>query len=135
MILDQMTYAVQDFTESLAIAADSPTPPSNNPNLSPLAYRKLLASNEPRELRRGIDALRKRVEKHFGDTYADEQEQGAGGDRSLVTKVLLACEERYIKEIEKVKEVPAKVYGDDAIQGSTWNVSKDDVSKWFKGGR
>jgi hypothetical protein len=47
----------------------------------------------------------------------------------------LACEERYIKEVEKVKEVPAKVYGDEANQGSAWNVSKDDVSKWFKGGR
>jgi hypothetical protein len=82
-----------------------------------------------------VDALRKRVDKHFGDTSAEDQEQGSGGDRSLVTKVLAACEERYVKEIEKMKEVPAKVYGDETIQSTTWSVSKDDVGKWFKGGR
>ena len=117
------------------MAADSPTPASNNPNLSVSAYRKVLSGHEPRELRRGVDALRKRVDKHFGDTPTDDPEQGGGGDRSLVTKVLAACEERYVKEIEKMTELPAKVYGDEAIQGTTWSVSKDDVGKWFKGGR
>jgi len=125
---------IMDFTESLSLAAESTTPASNNSNISPNAYRKLVGSYEPRELRRGVDALRKRVEKHFGEAGADEADQAGSGDRSLVVKVLAACEERYLKEVDKAREVPARVYGEEALQAN-WNVSKEDVSKWFKGGR
>jgi hypothetical protein len=117
------------------MAVDSPTPVSNNPNLSPTAYRKLLASYDSKELRRGIDVLRRRVEKHFGDASGEDHEQGGIGDRSLVIKVLAACEEQYLKEVDKMKDIPAKVYGEEAVQGSNWGASKDDISKWFKGGR
>lgn len=121
-----------DFTDSIAIIADSATPPANNnPNMSANAYRKLLAAHDAKELRRGVDALRKRVEKHFGESADD---QSVEANHSLVVKVLVACEDRFIKEVERARDTPARVYGEDVLQGGAW-VGREDVIKWFKGVR
>jgi len=107
-----------------------------NPALTPGIYRKLHANHDARELRRGLESLRKRVDKHFGEISAEEAESGSGtGDRSLLVKVSSACETRYIEEIEKVKTLPPKMYGEEAIQGIVWNVTEGDINRWFKGGR
>lgn len=69
-------------------------------------FKKLLGAHDVRELRRGIDALRKRVEKHFGD--ADEAELS----RALVAKVLKQCEVAYVGVRERLGRVITEVYED-----------------------
>lgn len=67
-------------------------------------FKKLLASYDTKEIRRGVEALKKRVEKHFGD--ADEAELS----RALVARVLRECEKVYIQVGERVGKVISEVY-------------------------
>lgn len=86
---------------------------SNNPSSiatrashSRSTFKKLLSAHDSREIRRGIETLRKRVEKHFGD--ADEAELS----RALVAKVLKQCEAFYIGIRERLGKVITEVYED-----------------------
>lgn len=65
--------------------------------------KKILAGYDAKEIRRGIETLKKRIEKHFGD-------EDAGGNRALVAKVMRECEGRYLKVWERVQRVVAEVY-------------------------
>ncbi|KAJ5601260.1 hypothetical protein N7510_010794 [Penicillium lagena] len=66
--------------------------------------KKVLSSYDSKEIRRGIELLKKRVEKHFGD--ADDP----GLSRSLVLKVLRACEARYEDAYDRTKRIIDSVY-------------------------
>ena len=79
------------------------------PSNSRMAFNKVLAGYDAREVRKGIETLRKRVEKHFGD--ADDPALSRG----LVTRVLRECE-RYYGEVEmRISTVIASVYGGDVL--------------------
>lgn len=96
-----------ESTESLLSNSASPASPAAiaaRASHSRLTFRKLLAQYDGKEIRRGIDTLRKRVEKHFGD--ADEAELSRG----LVVKVLKAAEGVYMEVGERVKRVIKEVY-------------------------
>lgn len=96
-----------ESTESLLSGNTSPTSAAAiaaRASHSRSTFRKLLAQYDGREIRRGIETLRKRVEKHFGD--ADEAELSRG----LVVKVLKACEGVYIEVGERVGRVIKEVY-------------------------
>jgi len=86
-------------------------------------FRKLLSAQDSKELRRGVDALRKRVEKHFGD--ADDP----GLSRELVEKVFSACEQRYLEIYERVEKIREDVYQGD-IDHQFWR--RDDIMGAFR---
>ncbi|KAL8932415.1 MAG: hypothetical protein Q9216_006848 [Gyalolechia sp. 2 TL-2023] len=67
-------------------------------------FKKVLSTYDGREIRKGIDALRKRVEKHFGE--ADD----ASISRGLVAKVLRECEARYLGVGERTRGLVRDVY-------------------------
>lgn len=103
---------ILDFLESTEFllrnpssSASGPTAIASRASHSRPTFRKLLAAHDGREIRRGIDTLRKRVDKHFGD--ADELEPLR---RSLVVKVLRACEKVYIGLEERVAKLVDVVY-------------------------
>jgi hypothetical protein len=50
----------------------------------------------------------------------------------LINKVLGSVEERFASEIEKMQTIPKPVYGDDFV---SIPASREELSKWFKGGR
>lgn len=76
-------------------------------------------------MRKGVEALRKRIEKHFGD--ADDPTLSRG----LVNKVLKSCEDRYVEIAERAERARREVFeGDDTIQGLGWGAR--DVSAAFK---
>ncbi|KAL2755557.1 hypothetical protein ACRALDRAFT_2053070 [Sodiomyces alcalophilus JCM 7366] len=77
------------------------------PSNAPAVFGKVLASYDAREVRKGVEALRKRVEKHFGD--ADDPALG----RHLVAKVLRACEKFHADVELRINRVNAEVYGGD----------------------
>ena len=124
-------HDLQDFTESLdhllSLLSDtaSPSSLSNRTSTSKTVFKKLIASHDSKELRRGIEALRKRVEKHFGE--ADE----AVISRGLVSKVWKACEERYIAIAKRVDEIGRDVYDGE---GMPW-VEEKEIERWFRSGR
>ena len=102
-----------ESTESLLLHGSAGGASSNSPSSiatrashSRSTFKKLLGAHDVRELRRGVETLRKRVEKHFGD--ADEAELS----RALVAKVLRQCEAFYVGVRERLGKVVAEVYED-----------------------
>ncbi|KAI4647278.1 uncharacterized protein J4E79_010430 [Alternaria viburni] len=67
-------------------------------------FKKLVHSHDAKELRKGIEALKKRVDKHFGD--ADDPTIS----RDLVFKVLKECEKTYNKVSERMTTINQDVY-------------------------
>ncbi|KAI4173572.1 MAG: hypothetical protein LQ346_008406 [Caloplaca aetnensis] len=66
--------------------------------------KKVLATYDAREIRKGIDALKKRVDKHFGE--ADD----VSLSRGLVANVLKECEGRYLAVGERARSLVRDVY-------------------------
>ncbi|KAK8173974.1 exocyst complex component Sec3-domain-containing protein [Phyllosticta citrichinensis] len=109
-------------------AMPSGTPQSalaGRPSHSRSVWKKMVASYDSKEIRKGIEALRKRVEKHFGD--ADD----LGISRGLVTKVLGECEKKYQDVWQNVIEVNNTIYGGDVDVG-TWG---DEIGGSFRGSK
>ncbi|KAI9678815.1 MAG: hypothetical protein M1817_005874 [Caeruleum heppii] len=115
-----------ESTESLTAALSATTPASSishHPSHSPSSFRKLLSAHDARELRRGIDALKKRVEKHFGEGDADPVLA-----RALVQTVLQECEAMYLGVVERVGRIARDVYAGEVA----WEVGADEVRGAFR---
>lgn len=117
-----------DFLESTESLMSSRQPGdsflkiSAMPSHSKSTFTKVLASHDSKEIRKGIDALKRRVEKHFGD--ADEP----GLSRNLVSKVLLSCEKYYEKVEDRILTISRDVYDGEPVVEWT----RPDVSQAFK---
>ncbi|KAK2041337.1 exocyst complex component Sec3 [Colletotrichum somersetense] len=99
--IENIEGQLQSGKSGLSIAAQ----PSNSKS----TFHKVLATYDAREVRKGIETLRKRVEKHFGD--ADD----LALSQKLVTKVLRECE-RFYGEVElRISRITADVYGGDVL--------------------
>lgn len=99
--LENMEAQLQTGKSPASIAAQ----PSN----SKTVFNKVLGNYDSKEIRKGIEALRKRVEKHFGD--ADDPALSRG----LVIKVLAECENFYERVERRVGDVTTDVYGGDVL--------------------
>ncbi|KAJ5572191.1 hypothetical protein N7535_005851 [Penicillium sp. DV-2018c] len=96
-----------DFVQSidnLLAAGGNPTGIASRASHSRIVAKKVLSSYDNKEIRRGIEMLKKRVEKHFGD--ADDP----GLSRSLVVKVLRECENRYEDVYDRTRRIIDDVY-------------------------
>lgn len=114
-----------DTIESTIFSLPEGTPRSTiaqNSRQSKFAFQQVLSEHDGKNLRSGIAALKKRVEKHFGD--ADDP----GLSRSLVNKVLGACE-KYFDEVEgRVWRISSDVYdGEPTVE---W--TKNDIASAFR---
>ncbi|KAI0968208.1 exocyst complex component Sec3-domain-containing protein [Xylaria arbuscula] len=79
------------------------------PSNSKATFNKILSAYDGREVRKGIEALRKRVEKHFGD--ADDPSLS----RELVNRVLRECEKFYNDIEVRISTITTTVYGGDVL--------------------
>lgn len=129
---DGMTLLTQhqDFiesTESAIASAPSPTVVSSRPSHSRKAARNLLSQYDAKEVRKGIDTLRKRIEKHFGD--ADDEAIA----RNLVSFVCKECERKYDSVIDRMQKIIADVYplseGEKPVE---LEFTKGDVQTGFR---
>ncbi|GAB7360517.1 hypothetical protein MBLNU230_g8466t2 [Neophaeotheca triangularis] len=82
---------------------------AQRPSYSRKTMRNLLSQHESRELRKGVETLKKRIEKHFGD--ADEPSLSRG----LVELVQTACRKEYESVLDRAEEVVRLVY--PAVEG------------------
>ncbi|KAF4975777.1 hypothetical protein FZEAL_7479 [Fusarium zealandicum] len=90
-------------------AGKSPGMIAAQPSNSKTVFNKVLGSYDSKKIRKGIEALRERVEKHFGD--ADDPALSRG----LVSKVL-AEGERFYEDVERrIGDVTTNVYGGDVL--------------------
>ncbi|KAL8393976.1 hypothetical protein RB595_003662 [Gaeumannomyces hyphopodioides] len=90
-------------------------------------FNKVLGNYDAKEVRKGLEALRKRVEKHFGDSddggggglapgmgggFSQPQTEHAQG---LVNRVLRECE-RFYNDVEmRISAITTNVYGGDVL--------------------
>lgn len=79
------------------------------PSNSKTTFNKILSAYDGREVRKGVEALRKRVEKHFGD--ADDPSLS----RELVNRVLRECEKFYNEVEVRISTITTTVYGGDVL--------------------
>ena len=98
-----------DFLESteslLRNNPASPTSIATRASHSRSTFKKILAGYDAKEIKRGIETLRKRVEKHFG-----EGDDTPGLSRDLIAKVCKECEARYLDVLARVEKVVTDVY-------------------------
>ena len=93
-----------ESTESLLLSTSSAPSIATRASHSRSTFKKLLSTYDAKEIRRGIETLRKRVEKHFGD--ADDP----GLSRGLVQKVIKECESRYYIVGDRAGRIVHEVY-------------------------
>ena len=100
-----------DFLEStealMKTHESSPTAIANKPSHSRSSAKKVLNAYDAKEVRKGIEALKKRVEKHFGDSD-DPANHSAG--KSLISKVLEECNVRYDHAYDRMQTIVDQVY-------------------------
>ena len=118
--LENIEAQLQGGKSGGAVAAQ----PSNSKSV----FNKVLGGYDGREVRKGIEALRKRVEKHFGEEEggglgvpglpgAVGTGGGGGGssNSSLVNRVTRECERFYGDVGLRIGRVTTDVYGGDVL--------------------
>ncbi|KAI8961203.1 exocyst complex component Sec3-domain-containing protein [Daldinia sp. FL1419] len=95
--------------ETQLAAGKSPNIVAAQPSNARGTFNKILSGYDAREVRKGVETLRKRVEKHFGD--ADDPSLS----RSLVNRVLRECEKFYGEIEVRISTVTTTVYGGDVL--------------------
>ena len=113
-----------ESTESLMRSnPGSPTVIATRASHSRSTFKKILSNYDAKEIKRGIETLKKRVDKHFGDC-----DDTAGLSRDLVTKVFRECEGRYLSVGDRVHKVVKEVY--ESSLEVEWR--KEDVVAAFR---
>ncbi len=103
----------------------TPSSVAAQPSNSKAVFNKVLGGYDGREVRKGIEALRKRVEKHFGEDEVaggltvggvpPVPGSGLGGNSTLVMRVLRECEKFYGDVGLRIGRVTTDVYGGDVL--------------------
>ncbi|KIX96579.1 uncharacterized protein Z520_07845 [Fonsecaea multimorphosa CBS 102226] len=120
-----------ESTEALMKTNDSSsfTSIANKPSHSRSAAKKILGSYDAKEVRKGVETLKKRIEKHFTD--ADDPAATAlerPGKKDLIGRVFEECAVKYAHAYDRMKMVVDRVYeGNLEIE---WR--KEDVQGMFK---
>lgn len=95
-----------ESAESVVLSLPAGTPPSSitrMPSHSRSTFSKGIVDYDLKFVRRKAEDLKKRVEKHFGES--DEP-----GSYQIIAKVLQQCEQRYASIEERVKKISREVY-------------------------
>jgi hypothetical protein len=103
-----ITDPSKEFLDSIdSMKASHPHNPSSitsRPTYSRKAARNVLSQYDNKELRRGIDQLRARIEKHF--IHGDDEAKS----RELVALVCKECERAYEKTISRIEDMIRDLY-------------------------
>lgn len=95
------------------------------PSYSRSTAKKLLAGHDSKEIRRSIETLRKRIEKHFGES--DEEQLS----RQLVGLVCKECERRYEQVLDRLQTVCRELYKEEEKRVEIeW--TKEDIKAAFR---
>lgn len=133
--------------EAQLAAGKNPGAVAAQPSNAKAMFNKVLSGYDGKEVRKGIETLRKRVEKHFGGDDGDAPGGdnasavttgsgaglktlgggGGGGNRGLVMRVLRECE-RFYGEVEmRVGKITTEVYGGEVL----WEWPRAEVKSAF----
>jgi len=112
-----------ESTEALMKTNESYAGIATKPSHSRSSAKKILAAHDVKEVRKGVETLKKRIEKHFGDV-----DDPANISKSLITRVFDECGTRYAHAHDRMKAIIDSVY--DGNLEIEWR--KEEVSAMFK---
>lgn len=112
-----------ESTEALMKTHDSFATISNKPSHSRSSAKKILNSYDVKEIRKGAETLKKRIEKHFGDV-----DDPANTSRGLIARVFEECNTRYAHAHDRMKSIVDQVY--DSTLEIEWR--KEEIAGLFK---
>ncbi|ETN43293.1 uncharacterized protein HMPREF1541_02452 [Cyphellophora europaea CBS 101466] len=94
-----------ESTEALMKTHDSLATISNKPSHSRSSAKKILSSYDAKEVRKGVDTLKKRIEKHFGDV-----DDPTNLSKGLIARVFEECNVRYAHAHDRMATIVSQVY-------------------------
>ena len=95
---------------------------ASKPSHSRSTAKKLLAQYDVKEIKKGVETLKKRIEKHFGD--ADEP----GLNKKLVETIFAEAAARYAGAHDRMRVIVDSVYGGEL--SIEWR--KEEVNAMFR---
>lgn len=125
-VLRRPLARMMDFGDGIdALLRSTPaTEVSLHSAYSKSAFKKLGKDFTAKDTRKAVEALSKRVAKHFGDddevsTTTTGVIAGMGGDAAdtadqveVLSRVWSSCEEGYMREFERIRRIGRECYGD-----------------------
>jgi len=113
--------------ETLLLAGSSAVEISSRQSHSRQTCRKLLSQYDSKEIRRGLETLKKRTDKHFGDVGGDDGSgPSSANDMShdLLTRVNRQVEDAYGNVYDRLDSILINVYNEPGME-IDWR--KDDL--------
>lgn len=115
---------VLDFVEAVESAQDKENITSR-PSTSKQAWKKIHTNYDVKEIKKGVETLKKRIEKHFAE--GDEEEHSA----KLISELTKTLGEAYIDIAERLAVIGREVYGEQSRNGGVeWG--REDVWSAFR---
>jgi hypothetical protein len=114
-----------DFLESTEALMKTSESIANKPSHSRSSAKKILSAYDSKEIRKGVETLKKRIEKHFAD--ADDPVSTVSS-RNLIGRVFDECASRYAHAHDRMRMVIERVY--DSSLEIEWR--KEDTAAMFK---
>ncbi|EXJ82441.1 hypothetical protein A1O3_06254 [Capronia epimyces CBS 606.96] len=113
-----------ESTEALMKSTDSYAAIANRPSHSRSSAKKMLATYDSKEVRKGIETLKRRIEKHF----TDADDPSSSSSKALIGRVFDECSTRYTHAYDRMKLVIDRVY--DSNLEIDWR--KEDAAAMFR---
>lgn len=112
-------HSVQDFFEALdrAVKDSNPAEVTNSSNYNKAALRRIIKDYNSKDIRKHVDNLSKRVEKHFTEASEKttiEEVSGIAAGTALVG-VWKACEKELVRLTELFSYRVSQWYGDSGV--------------------
>ncbi|ANB15374.1 Sec3p [Sugiyamaella lignohabitans] len=132
-VLHRPVGKLLDFIDGFnAIVDKNPNEnPTHRHGYSKSSFRKLISSYDSKEVRKGIETLRKRVEKHFAGDDEDPTFSNNPGNRKLLDKVWSATQASYSVLYGDLVKIESKYYLDSPGEASQIEFSKNDIVTSF----
>lgn len=109
----------------------APTEISSNSSYSKSALKKVVREFSVKDVRKHVDALFKRVEKHFTEASEKTTTEESGGiaPGTVMVGVWKACEEELLRDTDAFSKRIAQCYADSGV---TLEYNAGDVESAFR---
>lgn len=112
-----------ESTEAMMRTQDRPSSISGKPSHSRSTCKKIIKTYDTGEIRKGVETLKRRIEKHFGDV-----DDPTHMSKSLIARVYDECIARYAHAHDRMTNIIERVY--DKSLEIDWK--KEDVGVFFR---
>lgn len=112
-----------ESTEALMKTHDKLSAISSKPSHSRSACKKIIKTYDAGEIRKGVETLKRRIEKHFGDV-----DDPSHMSKSLIARVYDECNARYAHAHDRMNIIIVRIYENNLE--IDWK--KEDVNAMFR---